>query len=260
MAFRESILAISPPWLQGFVGSRLQYTSGIGLDSIAQWSLEGVKAALPGIGTPDALYLIGRDRNIDRGPKETDAAYATRLSAAFDTWSTAGSPTTLLQQLLAYFSPSTSTPLRLVTNQGADITAQTSTWHTINLSTGVVTKTLVSPGNWTWDAFTTTRWYRGWVIIDSTSAPWTADLWSSTDSSTWGDGGTWGSSASLAEVAQILSVVDKWRPANVSVPSVIVTFSSTLFTSSAASPPNPSGTSDTPAWRNGVNAIFWGPI
>lgn len=250
MAFRESLIAISPTWLQGAIGGALQYTNGLGIDGIGQWALEGVKAQLPGIGTPDALPYIGRDRNIDRGPNETDAGYALRLSMAFDTWATAGSPVTLLAQLRAYFSPSTTTPLRLVSNDA--------TWNVINLTTGVVTRT-ASAGNWTWDALAGTAWYRGWVIIDSTAGPWTADFWSSTDSSTWGDGGTWGSSAALAEVSQISSLVAKWKPANVDA-QVIVTFSSTILRPTDTAPPNPNGTSDTPLWRTGISAIFWSPI
>ena len=250
MGFRESIVAISPPWLQGAVGGALQYTNGIALDALGNWMIEGVKASMPGIGTPDALVYLGRDRNIDRGPLETDAAYASRLSAAFDTWSTAGSPTTLLQQFRAYFSPSTATPLRLVSNAA--------TWHTINLTTSVVTRTPTA-GNWTWDALASTAWFRGWLIIDSSAGPWTADYWSSTDSSVWGDGGTWGSSASYAEVSQMQSLLDKWRPANVAA-QIIVVFSSTILRPTDTSPPNPSGTSDTPLWRTGINAIFWSPI
>lgn len=249
MALRESLIAISPPWLQSFWSSRVQYGPGLALDAVAQWMLEGTKAALPGLGTPDALPYIGRDRNLDRGPNETDAAFAARLSAAFDTWATAGTAATLLQQLLVYFAPSTATPLRVVSNAAV--------WHDINLTTGAVTKTVAA--NWTWDALASTAWFRGWVIIDSSAGPWTVDLWSSTDGSVWGDGGTWGSNASLADVTAIRSIVDKWRPANVAVPNIIVTFSNTLFLPASSAPPNPTGTSDNPAWRVATNAIYWGP-
>lgn len=248
MAIRESLLAISPPWLQSFWSSRVQYTYGLALDSVTQWMIEGVKASLPGLGTPDAMYLIGRDRNLDRGPSETDVSFSSRLSAAFDTWATAGAAPTLLRQLAVYFAPLTTTPIRVVSNSA--------TWHTINLSTGIVTLT-ASAGNWTWDALASTQWFRGWVILDSTVAPWTPDFWGTGN---YGDGGTWGSSASFADVSAIRSIVDKWRPANIAVPSIIVTFSSTILLPGSSAPPNPNGTSDTPAWRTGVNAIFWGPL
>lgn len=250
MGFRESLFNIGTPGLQAYWASRVQYAAaGIGLDALAQWMVEGQQASMPGIGTPDALPYIARDRNLDRGPNETNTSFATRLSSAFDTWATAGSPGTLLQQLAVFFTPSTATPLRLVSNNA--------TWHTINLTTGVVTRTQAA--NWTWDGLASTAWFRGWVIIDSTAGPWLPDYWSSTDSSTWGDGGTWGSNATLSDVAFIKSIVDKWRPANVAA-QVIVTFSSTLFRPTDTSPPNPSGTSDTPAWRVGTNALYWSTI
>ena len=249
--FRDSIIAISPPWLSGLVGGALQFTNAIGLDAVAQWTIEGVKASMPGIGTPDALPYIGRDRNIDRGPTETDAAYAARLSAAFDTWATAGTATTLLQQFNAYFSPNTATPLYLVANN--------STWHSINTATNAVTKT-PNAGNWTWDANAATAWARGWVIIDSTNGPWTPDYWSSTDSSVWGDGGTWGSSAPLTAVSQLNSLLDKWRPANVSPAQIIVMFSSTLFIPSNAPGTGPGGMGNLAVWQAMQNAMFWSPI
>jgi hypothetical protein len=244
MSFRESIGNISPPWLTGLVGGGIQYAEGLVLDALGEWIAQGVKASMPGIGTPDALYLIGRDMQIDRGPNESDAHYAARLQRAVDTWATAGNAGTLLQQLAAYFSPSTTVPIRLVSDRAI--------WQEIDLTTNVVTQTNVGT-NWNWDG--TVKWWRGWAIIDSSAGPWTVDLWNQT--ATWGDGGSWGSTASLAEVAAIQGVVSKWKPANVSA-QVIVAFSSTILRRTDTSPANPSGTSDTPLWRTGVNAIFWG--
>jgi hypothetical protein len=244
MPFRESILEIAPPWLLGRIAQGIQYGCGLVIDALGEWAMEGVKARMPGVGTPDALPLIGRDRLIDRGPSETDANYALRLSRAFDTWATAGGAPTLLRALAVWFSPLTTTPIRLVSNSAV--------WHEIDLGTLIVTKTVVGT-NWGWDAFTT-RWFRGWAILDSSAAPWTPDLWGAGN---WGDGGTWGSNATVAQVAQIRGIVEKWKPAHVFVPNIIVTFSATLFEVADTSPPNPSGTSDTALWRLGYNAIFW---
>lgn len=244
--FRDSIAAISPPWLQGAVAGGVQYAEGIILDALAEWAAQGVKASMPGYGTPSALYLVGRDMQIDRGPNETDAAYTIRLQNAVNTWATAGNAGTLLQQLAAYFSPSTATPIRLVSDRAI--------WQEINFSTNVVTQTNVG-NNWNWDG--TVKWWRGWAIVDSTAGPWTAKKWG--DGHKWGDGTTWGSTATAGEVAAIQGLVAKWKPANVAA-QVIVAFSSTLFVRTNASPPNPSGTSNTPLWRNGVNAIFWAGV
>ncbi len=247
MPFRDSILEISPPFLLGPIGAAVQTCQGVVIDGLGDWMIEGVKAAMPGFGTPDALFLIGRDMQIDRGPNETDDHYIGRLQGAIDSHRIKGSGPELLRQLLAWFSPSTDTPLRLVSNQAV--------WHEINTTTEVVTKTVVGD-NWTWDAFTPTRWRRGWVIIDSSVAPWTIDLWG--DTGDWGDGGTWGSSMLDAEVHAIRRIVDKWKPAHIFAVAIIITFDATLFEVSdpSGAGENPDGTSDSSIWRAAYSAAF----
>lgn len=247
MPFRDSILEVSPPFLceEGGVAEAIQYAEGTTMDAIGDWMIEAVQASMPGIGTPDALYLCGRDMQIDRGPTETDDHYIARLQGAIDSHRVRGAPGELLKQLAAWFSPSVATPIRLVSHSAV--------WHEIDLTTLVVTKTVVGT-NWDWDAFTS-RWWRGWVIFDSSGGPWTPDLWG--DPGNWGDGGTWGSNATVSEVAQLRAWVEKWKPAHLVAMNMIVTFDATLFEVADASPPNPSGTSDTALWRVGYNALFW---
>jgi len=251
MPFRDSILAISPPALteEGGTGEALQYSIGTVLDGVGDWMIQSVLASMPGYGTTDALYLVGQDLQIDRGPTETDAHYIGRLQRAIDSHRLKGSPVELLRQLNAWFSPSVVTPLRLVSNNAV--------WHSINPTTGVVTKTVVGT-NWTWDGFAATRWFRGWVIIESTSAPWTPDLWG--DPGTWGDGGTWGSDATVIEVAQIQRWVSKWKPAHIHAKNLIVTFDAATFAVANASPPNPAADGEDAAWRATKNAIFWNGV
>ncbi len=248
MPLRDSILAISPPSVseEGGTGEALSYSIATVLDGIKEWMVQGVIASMPGYGTTDALYLIGRDMKIDRGPIETDAHYIDRLQGAIDSHRVKGSPVELLKQLAAWFSPSVATPLRLVSNNAV--------WHEIDLTTLVVTKTVVGT-NWIWDAYQAERWWRGWVIIDSSAAPWTPDLWG--DPGDWGDGGTWGSSALEGEVAHLRSWVDKWKPAHIQAVNLIVVFDASLFEPADASPPNVDGDGEEPLWRTSVNAIFW---
>jgi hypothetical protein len=85
-------------------------------------------------------------------------------------------------------------------------------------------------------------------------APWAVDLWDLVG--LWGDGGTWGSNATSGDIAAIRRIVDRWKPANMTCMNIIITFAATNFERTDASPPNPSGTSDTPAWRTGYSAIF----
>lgn len=252
MPFRDSILAISPPFLLGPIGTALQYAPGVVLDGISDWMIEGVQASMPGVGTNDALYLIGRDMQIDRGPNETDDHYIVRLQGAIDSHRVKGCGPELLRQLLAWFSPSTVTPIRLVSNRAV--------WHEIDTTTEVVTKTNVGT-NWDWDAFTATRWRRGWVIIDSSTGPWTQDFWDDTDDSLWGDGGSWGSDVSTTDVAAIQRIVDNWKPAHIVCKNIIVTFDASLFERTDAAPPNPNGNGEDSDWRASLDASFWkGPV
>lgn len=248
MPFRDSMLAISPPshTEEGGTAEAIQYSIGTVLDGVGDWMIQSVLASMPGMGTNDALYLIGKDMQIDRGPNETDDHYIDRLQGAIDSHRVRGSGPELLRQLAAWFSPSILTPIRLVSNNAV--------WHEINLTSLVVTKTVVGT-NWEWDGYATVRWWRGWVILDSSVAPWTPDLWG--DPGDWGDGGTWGSDASVNEVKALQRWVEKWKPAHIHAVNIIVAFDATLYTVAATSPPNPSGTSDTSFWRSTENAIFW---
>lgn len=244
--FASSLRAIAVSWLNGPIGNALITPMTTMINGLASWATNGVWARFPDLAPPDALGYIGNDRNLERGPAQTDAGYATQLRKAFDTWRVAGNASTVLRQLAAYFTGIASPPLRAVSDS--------SIWHEYDYVTDAVTKTIVGT-NWTWDGFTGTRWWRGWVVIDSSVAPWAIDLWAADEF--WGDGGTWGSTASYDEVISILRVVNKWKPAHVHNVYVIVTFDASLFERTDASPPNPSGTSDTPLWRFPLAAAFW---
>lgn len=245
MPFRDSILEVSPPFLLGETGTGIQYSEGTSIDAVGQWIIEGVKASMPGICDPSALYLTGRDMQTDRGPNETDGHYAERLKGAVDSHRVKGSGPELLKQLLAWFSPSTTVPIRLVSNSAV--------WHEINTTTEAVTKTVVGT-NWDWDAFVSTRWWRGWVIIDSSLGPWTPDVWDLVG--LWGDGGVWGSDIPINEVAALRRIVDRWKPAHIVCVNIIVTFDASLFQRTDASPPNPDGDSDSSEWKAEQNALF----
>lgn len=244
--FADSIRAIAPAWLKGPIADALLTGPGTVMNALATWAVAGVRARYPSTAPPDALGYIGNDRNLERGPAQTDDGYRVQLRRAFDTWRVAGNASTVLRQLAAYFTGVASPPMRTVTDAAV--------WHEYSYITEQVTKT-IDGTNWTWDGFTGTRWWRGWVILDSTAAPWTIDVWN--NDALWGDGGTWGTSASYDEVISVLRIVAKWKPAHVHNVYVIVTFDPSLLERTDASPPNPSGTSDTPGWRSPLAAAFW---
>lgn len=254
MSFRFSFEPISTPWLAARIGLRIFYTIGTMLDAYSDEMREGIKARMPGIGTYTALPYLGRDRQIDRGPTEPDASYAARLSGAFDAWRIAGSARAILEQLRAYFSPSDGPPMRTVSNQAV--------WHEIDPTSGETTKTVVRT-NWQWDSFgqatPRTKNHRGWVIIEGLGI-WILDRYDGT--TTWGDGGTWGSTALPPEVAAIRGIVRKWKSAHNYVPSVIVTFNAGLFLRSNLAAANPNAPDDwnSPFPRLLLEANFWEPV
>lgn len=242
MPFRDSISAISPPWLLERIAGGIQYAFGAVLDAVGEWEIEGNKARFPDFAPSDGLGHIGNDRMIDRGPTEEDDTYRTRLREGVQTWHTAGNAFTLLEQLAVFWLPLSPPTIRLVSNSAV--------WH--ELSGGTITKTVGS--NWNWDGLG--RWWRGWVIIDGSST-WTLDLWG--DPGNWGDGGVWGSDMTSEDWITLVSITRKWKPAHVAAQFIII-FDPTLFEVTDSAPPNPNGNYDDPAVRALVEANFYEEI
>lgn len=249
MSFNESLKAISPPWLLGRVGERLGFVFGIALDAFQVATEEGVKARFPLVAPPDALPFIGRDRKIDRGPTESNASYADRLSKSFEAWRNAGGPYTLLDQLQSFFLPRR--PVISVVNVH-------STWHTID-GAGVITRRRTSPANWNWDGVSVGsyahRWARCWIVIDATGI-WTPSQHYG-DGSHYGDGHTYGSNATISEVLALRRIAKRWKPAHAKVVNMIAKFDPTLFLpTNAPGYPMPDGDWNDYANR-APNAAYW---
>jgi len=163
------------------------------------------------------------------------------------------------KKILDYLTPHTP-PIRMV--------SASSVWDQI--LSGAWSK-FYGAANWNWSG-EPAKWWRSFVLIDSSSGtPWQNEgTWG--DGQLWGDGGNWGSTATPADVLNILGFVRKWKSAGTVVPAVIVTFSSSLFrpqyTADGVHNPNghfePQSTGDgTGATTIGTrfgNAAFWGPV
>lgn len=243
--FRGILTRVVPRWLKGPNAQSILYTIGACTDAIGETLLAGLYARLPGhsAGTSEALPYLGRDKGITRGPSETDAAYALRVSKALDSWSTAGNVYTLIAQLREWWAPYYR-PFRIVTNSGV--------WYDV-APDGTVTKTATSPNNWNWDGHPE-RWFRFWIIF--AAAPFVR--WMIGDGHRIGMSGlTIGSTMPSFWYAGIRSIVDRWKPAGTICESIIATFDDSIFLSSnaAGSPGQPDGTYDDPASRNG-SAIY----
>ena len=79
-----------PSWLQGPYGNRWLAAHGAVKDVLAERMRQSAKADMPTLAPPDGLSFLGLERSLERGPAETDAAYALRVRAAWDTWEWAG--------------------------------------------------------------------------------------------------------------------------------------------------------------------------
>ena len=252
---RDVAEAVSPPWLTNRVGLRFVYAMAVQCDAFWQLARTGVKAHMPGVtGYPaTALPYVGSERQLDRYEGESDAVYAARLAYAHDRHRGKGGARELVNQVQTMCAglSSTATPVRTVSNTGVWDSRPAMIAAPADASTGF-THLRSAPNNWVWDALTT-RWWRGWLIIDSTNAPWVKDMWG--DPGVWGDGGVWGCNATVAQVTALESVVRKWKSEHSTI-QIIVTFASGLFEPADTSPPNPNGTSDTFAWQAAQAAIF----
>lgn len=157
MSFKTAIIALCPPWLsQGNAGALMRTFGGM-LDSLNSQLRLGIKYRFPEYAPDDALRYVGNDRNFEQGPVETNNGYRTRLVGAIDANKRRGTAGEILRQLAGYFSGLGQPAMRLVSNSAV--------WHEYNWDTGLITKTNVGT-NWNWDGFTT-RWHRGWAILDA---------------------------------------------------------------------------------------------
>lgn len=246
--FRQSIDAISPPWLRKFMGyvPRYMYALGLIQDMVAEGVTQAVKSRFPGVGTPTALPVIGRDRRIIRGPNETDTSYAARCVRWLDSWRIAGSPFAVMDALQGFASPVAIT-VRTVDNSG--------NWFTLAADG---TKSY-HKGTWDWDS-NPTRWWRFWVIIYATP------LWDSPgtygDGSSWGDGGlAWGATGiTSTEIETLRAIVRQWKDAGPYCENIILAFDDTSFdpTHNPGDSGVPDGTWDVPSNRLATAAYLEG--
>lgn len=86
----DLLSSLTPPWLWGKWGKRWAYAIGSVLDPLVPQMGDALNCRLVLDAPADALPWIGWERNIDRGPDETDASYRARLQDAWETWKYAG--------------------------------------------------------------------------------------------------------------------------------------------------------------------------
>jgi hypothetical protein len=88
-----------PSWLQGPYGNRWLASHGALKDVLVERVRQSAKADMPTLAPPDGLAKLGLERQLERGPSETDSAYALRVRNAWDFWEWAGTAYGVLQAL-----------------------------------------------------------------------------------------------------------------------------------------------------------------
>ncbi len=238
-SLRSTLSSYLPPWLGVRVAQgktaifSYLYTAALVGDAVLEFTLQGLQARWPGVGTPTALPLIGRDRCIRRGFAESDDSYAGRLPAWLDDWRGAGTPFGLMRAVRDYCFPS-KPRLRIVNASG--------TWYTLNPDDTTEVVQTWGAVNWDWDG-DASKPTRFWLILYSTPEP---KPWSkgSTygDGSKWGDGRTWGTTATAEQVATLRAIVRDFKSAGDLCDKIIIAFDADSF--APASAPGAAGMPD----------------
>ena len=171
---RDVVKQISPPWLSGGVAERILYTIGLSSDLLLEKLNQAITARLPGRGDASALPYLGNDRVMAQGPNEANAAFASRLKRAFDTWQRAGSNRSILQQVLGYVSTPTTyagqVPIGTVVTStpGGTYSAWDTYYNTSQLG-GPPARLRTAPANWNWDGLYTNE--SAYLVLYFTAAP-----------------------------------------------------------------------------------------
>ncbi len=274
LKYRFSILSQVPRWLKGFWGSRILYAIGLFIDDLGDTIDQGLKFSFPypGSGPGNALALIGQDRGIIRGPKETDDTYAKRLTYWRLSRRRKGNAFALMEQLQAFLQPYP-VKIRIQYDNGTRYTLIPGGW--VYAQTGYETApsgtVIFDTHTWNWDG--TSNPNRFWVTIyDTSNSLWNRD-------GTWADSGFWndlntndgtstgavldplstdttptyGSTASYSTVQAILSLVTDWSPPHSTPVSVILAFDNTSFDAIS-----PGGNWGNPGNRS-LSYVYWEP-
>jgi hypothetical protein len=227
---------------------------------------QGMKAHMPGVGTPTALPYLGADRVMPRGAGESDDAYAKRLQNAFPTWQHAGNRPSVMSQTLIYVGnmiirPVAQTPICVSVGDSQGSTY--STWDTY-YSTSDLTKApahiTLSPSNWNWDG--QYLWWRTWLVVfaDAGSTIGPEGVWG--DGTNWGDvNGSWGFNVPSSFFQGLRSIVNLWKSANTWYPWIIFCFNGGDGTAGNRYSPNSSPGAGNPdgtwgTWGTIVNGVY----
>lgn len=106
-SFKQYQTSLAPWWARKSQGEAWFFGLGDLKDALEDRTRQAVKARFPSYCPPDALALIGDERQIEQGVTETEASYRSRLLNAWDIWPFAGTAYGVL--LALYYAGYTNT-------------------------------------------------------------------------------------------------------------------------------------------------------
>ena len=232
--FRDMVAAISPTWLNGWVGVRYMYSMAIQFDAIGDAAAYAVRARFPDLAPTDAFPYLANDRQIDQGFQESQTSFATRLTQWLDRWAHAGSPFGLLMAVRGYVAPDNC--LVATVNNGGVFD-----FYPVGVVASPTTPPdhlpVQTPNPWIWDSLSwphlySSAWWRVWLIIWPSAATWTKTAHTYNDGvSFYGSGPsfTYDWSGTLAMAQNLQALVKKWKSAGTWIPWIIVSFDELAF-------------------------------
>jgi hypothetical protein len=198
--FRDEARNVAPWWAardSSRIG-KLLYTIGLQLDGLADAAVAAIKMRYPGLYSTDSLALIGRERRIQRGPEESDEAYAARLQRWWEDHRRRGGPYAMLEQIFAFWSPAPF-PVDLLYRNGRRFVMD---------EDGEIERDIIA---WEQDE-EPEKWARWWLFYEWPHSIAADGAWGS--AGTYDDGGVWDSDLTVEEVANIRAVPTEWNNAH----------------------------------------------
>jgi hypothetical protein len=166
--YRDTWYALAPPWLRTGNAERYMYTLELLRDLLVEKQDQAIRFRWPGEGDVSQLPYLAHDRQLERGPAETAAAFTERLQDAPTTWGLAGTRVAVLGQLQAYMQglqPGVDAKRPVATIVGGCY-PEVSTWDTLYQGDAIgaaPSHAAVVPANFDWDG--QSQPWRAWLVL-----------------------------------------------------------------------------------------------
>lgn len=217
-SYREWLPSIAPAAFKRPQGQAYLAQYGAEADAVVARAKAAIEARAPGAGPSDALPFIGAERQIIRGPGDTDDSYAERLRRAWETWELGGKQYGILMALRALgYTATNGDPLLVQVNGlGYQLTDSDATDGSNIVLTDLGGNPNL-PGNPPWwmfdsDLSSGAFWSKFALVFPSIPSGWT-DIQNPPTPST---------APTLDEVNLIRRVVNKWKGAKATFVAIAV--------------------------------------